>query len=199
MKSQRVTRKTGHNSVCKTLPAYHSEREKLSNWTQYTKLKFRCTIGTTSSPCCDNLSLTRDGIWRIYGKANSLKRSGLRAPACDSNSCSICVHETATLYCVLAESTYVKLGNVLILNTWGDSDVISMPVGFSCHLVGKTLSNGFHCNLTEIRFVGKLVIIKTFLISERIEFHLSNTINLHFLTPQHMPCYTHNMAVVSWP
>jgi len=28
--------------------------------------------------------------------------------------------------------------------------------------VGKTLINVFHCDITEIRFVGKLVIIQTF-------------------------------------
>jgi len=44
----------------------------------------------------------------------------------------------------------------------GDSDVISMPVGFRRHLVGKTLTNAFHCDIAEIRFVGKLVIIQTF-------------------------------------
>ena len=47
-------------------------------------------------------------------------------------------------------------------NTLGDSDVISMPAGFRCHLVGKTLINVFHCDIAEIRFVGKLVIIQTF-------------------------------------
>jgi len=47
--------------------------------------------------------------------------------------------------------------------TWGDSDVISMPVGFRRHLVGKTLRNVCHCDIAEIRFVGKLVIIQTFL------------------------------------
>ena len=46
--------------------------------------------------------------------------------------------------------------------TWGDSDVISMPSGFRRHLVGKTLINVFHCNIAEIRLVGKLVIIQTF-------------------------------------
>ena len=39
-----------------------------------------------------------------------------------------------------------------------DSDVISMPAGFRRHLVGKTLINVFHCDIAEIRFVGKLVI-----------------------------------------
>jgi len=29
--------------------------------------------------------------------------------------------------------------------------------------VGKTLINVFHCDIAEIRFVGKLVIIQTFL------------------------------------
>jgi len=30
-----------------------------------------------------------------------------------------------------------------------------MPAGFRRHLVGKTL-NVFHCDIAEIRFVGKL-------------------------------------------
>jgi len=46
--------------------------------------------------------------------------------------------------------------------TSGNSDVISVPAGFRRHLVGKTLINVFHCNITEIRFVGKLMIIRTF-------------------------------------
>jgi len=43
-----------------------------------------------------------------------------------------------------------------------DSDVISVPAGFRRHLVGKTLINVFHCDIAEICFVGKLVIIQTF-------------------------------------
>jgi len=46
--------------------------------------------------------------------------------------------------------------------TQGDSDVISMRVGFRRHLVGKTLINVFHCDSTETCFVGKIVIIQTF-------------------------------------
>jgi len=46
--------------------------------------------------------------------------------------------------------------------TQGDSDVILMPAGFLRHLVGKTLRTVFHCDIAEIRFVGKLVIIQTF-------------------------------------
>jgi len=46
--------------------------------------------------------------------------------------------------------------------TLGDSDVISVPAGFRRHLVGKTPSSVFHCDLAEIRFVGKLVIIQIF-------------------------------------
>jgi len=44
----------------------------------------------------------------------------------------------------------------------GDSDVISVPAGFHRHLVDETLVNVFHCDIDEIRFVGKLVIIQTF-------------------------------------
>ena len=44
--------------------------------------------------------------------------------------------------------------------TYGDSDVISTPAGFRRHLVGKALINVFlHCDIAEIRFVGKLAII----------------------------------------
>jgi len=46
--------------------------------------------------------------------------------------------------------------------TQGDSGVISMPAGFRRHLVGKTLRTDFHCDVAEIHFVGKLVIIQTF-------------------------------------
>ena len=44
-----------------------------------------------------------------------------------------------------------------------DSDVISVSAGFSRHLVGKTFINVFHCDIAEIRFVGKLMIIEKFL------------------------------------
>ena len=43
-----------------------------------------------------------------------------------------------------------------------DSDVISMLAGFRRRLVVKTVRNVFfHCDIAEIRFVGKLVIIQT--------------------------------------
>jgi len=44
----------------------------------------------------------------------------------------------------------------------GDNDVISMPAAFRRHLVGKTLRNDFHCDIAEIRFVDKPVIVQTF-------------------------------------
>ena len=47
--------------------------------------------------------------------------------------------------------------------TQGDSDVISMPAVIRRHLVGNALINVFHCDSAEIRFVGKIMIIKTFL------------------------------------
>jgi len=37
-----------------------------------------------------------------------------------------------------------------------------MPAGFRRHLEGKTLINVFHCDIAEIRFIGKLVITQTF-------------------------------------
>jgi len=46
--------------------------------------------------------------------------------------------------------------------TQGDSDVISVPAGFRRHLVGKSLRNVFHCDIAEMRFHGKLVIVRTF-------------------------------------
>jgi len=45
----------------------------------------------------------------------------------------------------------------MAVNTYGDSDVISMPAGFSAILI-----NVFHCDISEIRVVGKLMIIRTF-------------------------------------
>ena len=50
----------------------------------------------------------------------------------------------------------------LSMDKQGDIDVISTPAGFRRHLVGKTLINVFHCNIAEIRIVGKLVIIQWF-------------------------------------
>jgi len=77
--------------------------------------------------------------------------------------------------------------------TAGDSDVISMPAGFRRHLVGKTLTNVFHCHITEIGFVGKLVITDIF-INQRIECCFNDTINLRRLTPHIMPCYTYTRS-----
>jgi len=45
---------------------------------------------------------------------------------------------------------------------YGDSVVNLMLAGFRRHLVGKTLIDVFHCDVAEIRFVGKLMIIQTF-------------------------------------
>ena len=68
--------------------------------------------------------------------------------------------------------------------TQGDGDVISMPAGFRRRLVGKTLINVFHCDMTEISSVGKLTDI---FINQRIECCLDNTINLRPLTA-HIMC-----------
>jgi len=46
--------------------------------------------------------------------------------------------------------------------TQGDGDAISMPAGFRRHLVGKTPINVFHCDVAEMRFIGKIVITLTF-------------------------------------
>ena len=81
---------------------------------------------------------------------------------------------------------------------WDDSDVISMPAGFRRHLVGKTLINVCCCDLAAIRFVGKLMIMDIF-INQPIEFYLDDTINPLPLASRIMPCYTHKMAIVSWP
>ena len=74
-----------------------------------------------------------------------------------------------------------------------------MPYDFRRHLVGRTYINVFRCNIAGIRLVGKLVIIQTFHQNQLIECYLNNTINLRPLTPHIMPCYTHKMAIVSWP
>jgi len=82
--------------------------------------------------------------------------------------------------------------------TYGESGVISMPVNFRRHLVGKTLINVSHYDIAEIRFVGQLVITDIF-INRRLECYINNTKNLRLLTPYIVPCYTHKMAIVSWP
>jgi len=58
--------------------------------------------------------------------------------------------------------TYLRELLCTTTDTQGDSDVISMPAGFCRHVVGKTLINVFHPDSAEIRFVGKIVIIRTF-------------------------------------
>ena len=73
-----------------------------------------------------------------------------------------------------------------------------MPAGFRRHLVGKTLINVCYCDITKMRFVGKLMLVGTFF-NQLIEFYLNNTINLRPLTPHIMSCYTRKMAIVSWP
>jgi len=50
----------------------------------------------------------------------------------------------------------------LIILSQGDSDVIAVPAGFRRHLVGGTLRSVYHCDIAEMRFVGKLVIVQTF-------------------------------------
>ena len=55
-----------------------------------------------------------------------------------------------------------KLKHTVSTYTYGDSGVISMPAGFRRHLVGKILINIFHCDIAEMRRVGKLVTIPTF-------------------------------------
>ena len=76
---------------------------------------------------------------------------------------------------------------------------MSMPDGFRRHLVGKTLINVCHCDIAEIRSVGKFSDHTDIFINQRIEFYLNNAINLRFLTSHIMPCYTYKIAIVSWP
>jgi len=64
-----------------------------------------------------------------------------------------------------------------------------MPAVFRRHLVGKTPINICYCDIAEIRFVAKLVIIPIFFINQRIAFYLINAINLRPLTPHIMQCY----------
>jgi len=75
-----------------------------------------------------------------------------------------------------------------------------MPAGFRRHLVGKTHRNNFHCDVAEIRFVGKLQIDHTdIFIQQPIECYLNNTTYLRPLTPYIMPSYIHKMEISSWP
>ena len=83
--------------------------------------------------------------------------------------------------------------------TQGDSDVISVPAGFRRHLVGKTLGNAFHCDIAEIRFVGKLCDRTYIFKNQQIECCVNNTTNLRSLTPHIVACCTHKMTIVSWP
>jgi len=46
--------------------------------------------------------------------------------------------------------------------TSGSIRAFQCQLAFARHLVGKTLINVFHRGITEIRFVGKLMIIRTF-------------------------------------
>ena len=93
----------------------------------------------SSSPCT--------GRFFVHARWVSWRHAGPAMAACLAGSRSACSRATRDRHAGSA------------LYTQGDSDVISMPAGFRRHLVGKTLINVFHC---EIRFVGKLMIIRTF-------------------------------------
>jgi len=83
--------------------------------------------------------------------------------------------ETSALTCVLVTRPRLLLASLaslgMTLRIRGLSSIekhrvtatqfrsISMPADFCRHLVGKTLRNVCHCDSTEIRFVGKSVII----------------------------------------
>ena len=60
-----------------------------------------------------------------------------------------------------------------------------MSAGFCRHLVGKTLINVFHCDITEIRFVGKLNDHTDIFINQRIECYLNHTINVRPVNSTH--------------
>jgi len=79
------------------------------------------------------------------------------------------------------------------LNQW------VMMVKTTKHLESKTLIHVFHCDSAEIRFVWQDSDHTDIFINQRIECYLNNTINLRPLTPHITPCYTHKMAIVSWP
>jgi len=72
-----------------------------------------------------------------------------------------------------------------------------MPAGFRRHLVGKTLRNVCYCDIAQVCLVGNLMVIRTFLINQRIEFYQNNTTNLRNLTQLITRCYTHKMSIVS--
>ena len=69
-----------------------------------------------------------------------------------------------------------------------------MLAGFRGHLAGKILTNVF--TVVSLKYAGDHTDI---FINQRIKRHLNNTINLRPLTPHIIPCYTHKMAIISWP
>jgi len=72
---------------------------------------------------------------------------------------------------------------------------MSMPAVFLSHLMSKTVRNVCHCDIVEIRSVGK----SDSFINKRIEFFLTKTIYLRPPTVHIMTCYIYKMAIVSWP
>ena len=110
-----------------------------------------------------------------------------------SNTTCLNPNKFVSVYCLWA---WLDPPLKIMQYTWGDSDVISMPAGFHCHLVGNTFRNNFHCDIAEICFAGNLVIIDIF-INQRIECYLNNTINLCPSTSHIMPIYTNKIVIVA--
>ena len=76
---------------------------------------------------------------------------------------------------------------------------MSMPVDFCRHLVGKTfekcLSLWQRLNMLCWQVSGHIDIF----VERHVQFYLNKTINRRHLTRRIISCYTHKMAIVSWP
>ena len=70
------------------------------------------------------------------------------------------------------------------------------------HFVGKTLINVFHRDSAKIRFVSEIVSYRHFhepTNGSNVYFHNTISLSFHPLAAHIMSCYTHKMAIVSWP
>ena len=76
----------------------------------------------------------------------------------------------------------------IIINTSGDSDVISMPAGFRRHLVGKTLTNDFHCDVAENTLCWRASDHTDIFVNRRKKVKFSHT-RYRALGPELIPVY----------
>ena len=88
-----------------------------------------------------------------------------------------------------------------LIPTMHDSDVIlfhmCMPVDFCSHLVDKKSENSLWQSLNTLCWYVRDH--TNIFWNKLIELYLNNMINLRHLTRPTMSCYTHKMAIVSWP